>query len=643
MYAAGSYRRLLPLLLPTLTLLSLCGSSFASPDAESAKPYKLTVVLRVAEHPLLTPLFKEQLQRELRDGLRDALNPNLVHVEVVSSHPILDEVNQRGLQAALDNFKSADKNAEPIKTHVVLVNYVEGKYEIQAGQLDGLTGLATPVVRKARLEDPAGRQLVARTAALMVQRDFGLVGTVVDGRDPNKVRIALKGGKLGVPLDSWVQKNEVFAVVQVNRLGGSQPVRDAILQVIDPPDKDGVCLCRLYARHAESDNASRLGPGSGVLGYRCLKLGTADAPLRLRLVNDRGLPHSKLQVKVCRVGFETDKTNVVQDSSTNREGYVETSEKISHVAFVVVQNGTAVVARIPIPIWEGNIAVRTLVLDPNSTRIAELIALRDQYVRRLDDSLQLQLDLGKKLVELLGKSQHEDALQRAKKGAVRLNDDLRDLDSQKGDLLLQVTNAKLPDDVSRDLLADGGRRQHLDRAKEQLDEFIKDWSSQLQRKTEQRELAGIIAQARLLKNNEARYDEAIKLYEQAFAKYEKTPELEKEYTDLKAAWELKGSPEFADARRWIFNTWPELNTPEKIAENLDTARKHFEECRKIGDKLGPRKMLLAGLAHTKRIQDQMAGLRVDREEERQKFESLKSVRENLKKLLDDVHAYSSGK
>ena len=42
------------------------------------------------------------------------------------------------------------------------------------------------------------------------------------------------------------------------------------------------------------------------------------------------------------------------------------------------------------------------------------------------------------------------------------------------------------------------------------------------------------------------------------------------------------------------------------------------------------------------IQEQMTGLRLDREQERQKFESLKTIRENLKNLLDDVFAYSSG-
>src|SRR6185369_8093960 len=137
---------------------------------------------------------------------------------------------------------------------------------------------------------------------------------------------------------TWVRPNEVFALVQVNRLGGAQPIRDAVLQVVEPPDKEGICLCRLFARHYDADPASRLGALAGVQGYRCLKLGTADAPLRLRLVNDRGLPHFKLQVKVGRGDFDTPARDALFYGSTSREGFLETSKAIAHLGFVVVQN-----------------------------------------------------------------------------------------------------------------------------------------------------------------------------------------------------------------------------------------------------------------------------------------------------------------
>src|SRR5262249_16086763 len=155
---------------------------------------------------------------------------------------------------------------------------------------------------------------------------------------------------------------------------------------------------------------------------------------------------------------------------------------------------------IPVPIWEDHVAVRSLVLDPNSTRIAELLALRDQRNSQLGDALQGQLALGKTLVDLLAKSKHEEALAVAKKGLAGLQEDLQLLDRKTSDLLLQVTKAKLPNEITQDLLADGGRRKHLEAAQKQLTEFVADWTAQLQRKAEQRELAGLIAQARLLKN-----------------------------------------------------------------------------------------------------------------------------------------------
>src|SRR5262249_1463774 len=101
------------ILLSSLCSLCLCGSILAAPDPESNKPYKLTVVLHVTEHPLLTRVFKDQLARELRDSLQDGLSTTFAEVTLVHEHPLLEEIGKRGLQQALENYKSS----EPIKTH----------------------------------------------------------------------------------------------------------------------------------------------------------------------------------------------------------------------------------------------------------------------------------------------------------------------------------------------------------------------------------------------------------------------------------------------------------------------------------------------------------------------------------------------
>jgi hypothetical protein len=67
------------------------------------------------------------------------------------------------------------------------------------------------------------RALVARTAALLLEKDLGLAGTVIaepDAQGPVKVR--LQGGALGVPLSRWVKKGEVFSLVL--ECGASAPL-----------------------------------------------------------------------------------------------------------------------------------------------------------------------------------------------------------------------------------------------------------------------------------------------------------------------------------------------------------------------------------------------------------------------------------
>src|SRR5207245_207055 len=106
-------------------------------------------------------------------------------------------------------------------THFVFVNFVAGQYEIQARQHDGLTGQASPVIRRARTSD---REFVARTAALLIGQDFGVVGTVTQKlqAQPETVRVVLKGSSLGTPSEGWVKKGDVFNLVQISRVGRQQ-------------------------------------------------------------------------------------------------------------------------------------------------------------------------------------------------------------------------------------------------------------------------------------------------------------------------------------------------------------------------------------------------------------------------------------
>src|SRR5262249_55115855 len=212
-----------------LCSLCLCGESFAGLDPEPNKPYNLGVVLSFADQRLLTDVFKDQVERELRDSLQAAFG-DLVSLEVVHEDPRLKEVGENGLQA-LDGWK----DVSDVKTHFVLIDFVNGQYEVQARQYDGLTGQASPVVNRDRTPD---RQFVARTAALLLGRDLGAVATVTEKADGNKVKVTLKGSGLGVPLDRLIKKDDVLTLVRIEQAGAglrAARVPFALLQVSEEP------------------------------------------------------------------------------------------------------------------------------------------------------------------------------------------------------------------------------------------------------------------------------------------------------------------------------------------------------------------------------------------------------------------------
>ena len=337
-------------LLSSLCALCLSGSSSAALDPELKSPYQLRIVLHFADAPEMKPAYCDRVSRDLGDAVQAALG-ELGHVEVVRDHPKLRDVLQNGLQVALDGWKERSG----VKTHFVLVRFTGFDYEIQARQHDGVTGQASlftgQVVRTERTRD---REFVARTAALMVTRDFGIIGTVNGKANAQgQVQVVLKGGGLGVPFGPWVKENEVFGLVGIpNGAPGETVFPWLFLRVEKPPSDtagDGVCICRLYFRHVNP-----LG-NANFAGFRCVKLGTSRGPVRLRLTqrNPKGgvATTEALTLVVRRSGFEGEDSSRLRDAA-QPDGSFDTVRYgqegvFNHLAFVTVLGGAASSARIP--------------------------------------------------------------------------------------------------------------------------------------------------------------------------------------------------------------------------------------------------------------------------------------------------------
>lgn len=616
---------LLTLLLSSLCSLCLCGSSFAALDSEANRPYHLRVVLHLASNRLLTPVFKEQLRRELHDSLQASLGA-LGKVEVVDRHPLLKEIDARGLATALEGWKSVSE----IKTHFVLIDFADGQYVIQAGQHDGSTGLVSPV-RQLRLADPADRPIIARTVTLLIDRDFGLVGTI-EGKGKNEVTVTFKGSGLGVPLERWVQKDEVFALAQIVRgRDGLQSFRVpwALLQLFDDP-KAGVCRCRLYHRYANP-----LASGPSVLGYRCLKLGTTRGPLRLRLVDDKTLaPLAGLQVLVNDHGFQpTDKP--VQRGTTRPDGLLPagtTEPSFNHVAFVRVLSGTTPVANIPVEILDDRIVVCRVNVDAKVEALGQLDLRKKRWVSRLYENLLVQAELSKEISDLIGKSLNAQALVRAESGLKALQADLENLTLE----VVELRNAAkaLPAGATLNLSEGEQRFREIEAWKEKLQVTVKNLKEVIEEK-DNKAAKALVAQAQALED-QAEYAQAIELYKKALELVGKQPDLAKHLQELERVWTPKNK-DHSQARAFIYETWPKLDTVRKIKSNLEQARKAFQACREAGDHLTPGKLLLTSIAHVQLLEKELAALNPQGgEDAREKIKQIEEVAGALEKFLKEV-------
>jgi hypothetical protein len=608
-----------PRLLAAFALTAL-GSPAVRADGELNRPYDLNIVLHVADHKLLTDVFRERVGRELRDGLQEALG-DLGRVTVAYDHPRLKDVLTRGL-GALDAW--AERSG--VKTHFVLIDYSGVHYEIQARQHDGLTGRAGRVVRRDRTRD---RDFVAKAAALLVARDFGMVGTVLGPADAQgHVRVELKAGGLG-SLARWVRKGQVFEIVPA---GSTAALDWALLRVEEPPAetaRDGLCLCRLWHRY-------KLG---GIAGARCLLLGTTRAPLRLRFVQDRGQGDRRplnldLSMDIRRAGFD-DKATVLQ-KNTDPPGWLDTARDgdkgiFEDVAFVSITSGLNPLPQIPVAILDD----QPIIVPVRVTQAAAdlLAARRATWTRNVSDSLMVQTSLFNEIQELMAKPDgRSQALEKARAGLKRTRADLEELEGERRALAEEAGAAFKPvreDQWIKELRDGEGQLQRFVAEQEKIDlqendPKKKEWRSQIEN-------------AKLSEKN-ADVKKAIDIYEKVLQEGLDDPGLRTHVEDLKKAW-TPIDDKHADARGFIYNVWPNLDTAG-LKMRMKEAENAFAECQRAKDLYGPFKLFKATEAHAGRLAKELDKLnpKINIDDEKPAL-LIKEVSDGLLKLAGDIQVY----
>jgi hypothetical protein len=607
----------------------------AQAQSEPNKPYNLHIVVHVAPNRLLTDVFRDRIERELRDGFQAALG-DMGRVTVSHKHKRLDDVLTRGLKQSLDGWTDRDD----VKTHFVLIDYSGVHYEIWTRQYDGSIGRASPVVRYDRTRD---RDFVAKAAALLLKMDFGILGTVRGEPDVAKqgaeVQIELRGGALG-NLARWIKKGEVFALAPPG--GGSSATLDwALLQVEKTPEENargGLCTCRFFHRYRVPS----------IAGYRCIKLGTVETPLRLRWMAQMSGKKSKpldlpLSVDIRRQGFDGEEgTRLHKD--IERNGILETvgdeGGVFHNVAFVSVTDGMPEPRpRVPIALIDD----QPIVITVNASRDFNTLLAIDQatWQRNVADCLQMQVNLFKRLETLGSKAeQRDEVIQEARRGLKRLQTERAYLIDRRRELARQMAEKHQPE---LKMPVEDSRLAQIEKYEKALTDFINE-QERIEAKEndpQRKKWLSEIGRAKLLEK-ELEFGKAIKIYESIQKEGFKDDALDKHLQELRQLWKV-ANDEHRKAREFIYGAWPTLDSA-RLAKNLDKVRKAVKTCEDVDDLLTLQKFLKGSVSHANRITKELEELHPDIiRDDVQPAKELQKLSQELKEIVDGVSEYVKSK
>ncbi len=608
-----------------MRLLSCCMAVLCLPfvaqaalDPEADKPYRLDIVLHVKEHPLLTRngVFVDRLKQELRDALqRDLGGTARVEINTTGKHPLLNEILQRGW-TALDGYQQPA--SEP-KTHFVIVDYVEGQYEIQARQVDAATGLVT-VLRRERTPD---RQWVPRLAALTVAQDFGVIGTLEEKETIGKsVRLKIKGSALESSPALRVQAGDIFALSLIRQLpdGNARGIRvpDTLLYVTET--REGEFVARRFDRFDPPK------PDKTTLGYRAIKLGTRQAPLRLRVIDrETGKPVPGCGVWVSRGGFETDREQL---GATDNQGRIVSKDTFRNVAFVRLELHGEPRAQSPVPLLTDQVVDFPIAVSKDVEESARLLYVYRRWrykVTDLDNQLRGQVDE-------INRMDEEGKGQEAAKKAQELAESLKEeIGKYRGELDELKKSSAAGGARAKGLLEDGEQRLARLGARHKA---VLEYVQLVQNPTPAQKY---LRQARVKLASDTP-DAAIELFEMSLKQDPKQPAVAAFLKRLKAGAQIK-SRQHKDARTFIYETWPRLKH-EDMLKRMKEATLAFQLCQVDDDILAIRKLQRVNEKHNADLEAVLNSISdPPTPEERDKAELVLKIAEGLIELEGRIHAY----
>lgn len=453
-----------------IVLLGLTGAATAAPlDPEVGTPYRIRVAVKAASHPTLNVAVRAEIARAaaatLRKAAGDAATLEIIDLNAaVPPDPLLRQFAQVGFKAFDAVGDSPARLITGMKTHALTVEYRDGTFHLSARQHDGSTGLASPMVRTQANRNP---DMLGRLAGMLVEPDFGAVGTVVPvaGLPDGHMRLVLRGSQTG-PFDQWAKVGDVFAPSVIMEV--PDPVADkknpvkmrvgipightnTLLRVAETK-ADGSCVCVLLSRYKAGFEFGNQSKAKAAVGVRAVKLATIEAPVRLRLINKDGQPHargSRLTVTASDADFRTRAGPAGQFNLSG--GVYQSAGPLNGVACVLVAVGGDAPRLFPVPVLGPDPVTLLFEVSERDEKRAEFADRIKNLRGRIAEVGDAQFQLFTKVNQLIDQRKNKAALTEAEGGYGRVQaaeEGLRD------DLKQIQTDPQAADENVKVLLAD---------------------------------------------------------------------------------------------------------------------------------------------------------------------------------------------
>jgi tetratricopeptide (TPR) repeat protein len=655
------------MVLAAAVALAAAAPTFAQLDPEAKQPYLWRVVVKADAHPLVTPEFRERLKRDVLAALQTGLG-NLGAVEVFDladlprdrREPLWQQFDEKGF-AALDT----PRDLSGAKTHFLRVEYRDGKFVLEARQYDGFTGLSSPLVR-AQTVRAAGQ--VGRAAGLLLDRDFGAVGTVepIPGK-ADAVKVLLRGAALAATED-LVRAGDVFALAAVRKTNRPPPppVRTATGKIVAPPPgsdpppgltstprdytllrvadvaPDGAVRCAVLSRYATA-----LPTAGGVLGYRCMKLGTVTAPVAIRLMASDGTVAKispAVTVRAADTGFPDpdakDGKGACKPHAESRQ--FRTEGPLANVACVSVALG-AKAKQFPVPILSADPITIPFDVDPAREEQAGFERAVAAAAAWSADVRTGQAVCYEAVAKLIEKQRNKEALERATDGAdavdgavARLTDDLARLKDQatrvaKSDAIAALL-VKLELNVAT--LKDHNKklREHINTVK-----AVVALENDPAREAKHVQAEALNARIKLLLSA-GDVDQALAAYDQLLLLLPDDAQVKARRAQLAGEWKVKDDAH-QKARDYLLKTWPAVATVADFKDSLGQLRAAVDVCKTSGDKWTARRLLTVLSAAVSKLIEQTQSLDPAVEADRRLIADSNAVSKAFTALEQDLRAF----